>query len=407
MANLNTTTMTNLNLKPHIIVYVCIHFVMPCAVAIGIIGNLLSILVFARREMIKFCVSIFTIVLALSDILLLTTSLFNIILPDFLGESMSDISAFWCHFHGYFDLLFAALSGYSVVFISVERWFSVWKPFDKAKYVTFKTTIITVVSYITISLITFSWFPLILEYSPENTKSGERCQLKLLIIYKIFGTLSVIFTYIVPFIFLGILNTLIVYRLRARQQTSIQRSMTSSSSTNVDPTLGSASTRKRQRQRNTDRNITFMLIAVAIAFMVMSFPFQIYWFYMQIRKLTTPDPVLFTLTQTFRYLNCCCNFFLYSATSSLFRRELREIFQCSNSSVNQKKDNNILQGGPVSRTRTTSSPPTYSTNMNDAKGERKKLLTISAPVTTTTIENVNLSVTPTGPTNGHVVTFKT
>ncbi|CAF4692074.1 unnamed protein product, partial [Rotaria sp. Silwood1] len=68
---------------------------MPCAVAIGIIGNLLSILVFARREMIKFCVSIITIVLAVSDILLLTTSLFNIILPDFRGVSLSDESAFW------------------------------------------------------------------------------------------------------------------------------------------------------------------------------------------------------------------------------------------------------------------------------------------------------------------------
>ena len=76
-------------------VYICIHFIMPCAVAIGIIGNLLSILVFARREMIKFCVSIFTIVLALSDILLLITSLFNIILPVFLKEPLSDKSAFW------------------------------------------------------------------------------------------------------------------------------------------------------------------------------------------------------------------------------------------------------------------------------------------------------------------------
>jgi hypothetical protein len=97
------------------------------------------------------------------------------------------------HFHGYFDLLFAALSGYSVVFISVERWFSVWKPFEKAKYVTFKTTIITVVSYISISIIAFSWFPLILNYNP---KSGERCQLQRPTVYKILGTISVIFTYI-------------------------------------------------------------------------------------------------------------------------------------------------------------------------------------------------------------------
>lgn len=201
---------------------------------------------------------------------------------------------FFSHFHGYFDLLFAATSGYSVVFISVERWFSVWKPFDKAKYVTFKITIITVLSYTLISSIFFSWFPLTIHYNPLKPKSGERCQLLRPTAYKIFGTISVIFTYIgkkfafssssfevffflsVPFFFLGILNTLLVFRLHARQHTSIQRSMMSTgSNSTIDPNSGSASTRKRQqRQRNTDRNITFMLITVAVAFMVMSFPYQ-------------------------------------------------------------------------------------------------------------------------------------
>jgi len=97
MADINntTTSINNTSSNTNVIVYICIHLIMPCAVVIGIIGNLLSILVFARREMIKFCVSIFTIVLALSDILLLSTSLFNIILPDFLGGSLSDKSAFW------------------------------------------------------------------------------------------------------------------------------------------------------------------------------------------------------------------------------------------------------------------------------------------------------------------------
>jgi hypothetical protein len=96
MANFNNSTaMNDSSSGTNVIVYVCIHLVMPCAVAIGIIGNLLSILVFARREMIKFCVSIFTIVLALSDILLLITSLFNIILPEYFGGLLSDKSAFW------------------------------------------------------------------------------------------------------------------------------------------------------------------------------------------------------------------------------------------------------------------------------------------------------------------------
>lgn len=100
------------------------------------------------------------------------------------------------HFHGYFDLLFAALSGYSVVFISVERWFSVWKPFDKAKYVTFKTTIITVVSYISISMIAFSWFPFTLTYNHKKPGYNDRCEMQRPLIYKVLGTLSVIFTYI-------------------------------------------------------------------------------------------------------------------------------------------------------------------------------------------------------------------
>lgn len=97
MANINnnTTTINNSSSEINGIVYTCTHIVMPCAVAIGIIGNLLSILVFARREMIKFCVSIFTIVLALSDILFLTTSLFNIILPSFFGGLLVEKSSFW------------------------------------------------------------------------------------------------------------------------------------------------------------------------------------------------------------------------------------------------------------------------------------------------------------------------
>ncbi|CAF2395415.1 unnamed protein product [Rotaria sp. Silwood2] len=411
MANIstnNSTTINNSSNETNMIIYVCIHLVMPCAVAIGIIGNLLSILVFARREMIKFCVSIFTIVLALSDILLLITSLFNIILPDYLGGLLSDKSAFWCHFHGYFDLLFAALSGYSVVFISVERWFSVWKPFDKAKYVTFKTTIITVFSYTSISIIAFSWFPLTLDYSFGKPGSGEQCHLKRPIVYKIFGTFSVIFTYIAPFIFLGILNILIVYRLHNRHHTSIQRSVAISTNSNTDPTLASASTRKRQRQKNTDRNITFMLIAVAIAFMVMSFPFQIYWFYMQIYQPKSENKTLFTLTQTFRYFNCCCNFFLYSATSSLFRRELREIFQCSISTSSNSKEITHVQSTIHSRTRTPTSLPNYSTNIDNTSVERKKLLIISSSkISTKPVEDLNLTVASREPINGHTIACKT
>ncbi len=126
---------------------------------------------------------------------------------------------------------------------------------------------------------------------------------------------------------------------------------------------------------------------------------------MQIRPLTVPNKALFTLTQTFRYLNCCCNFFLYSATSSLFRRELREIFQCTNSSINNHKETTVT----ITRTRTPSSPPLNSTIIDNTTTERKKLLASLSPsiVISRPVENVNLALTSTEPTNGHVVSFKT
>jgi hypothetical protein len=108
---------------------------------------------------------------------------------------------------------------------------------------------------------------------------------------------------------------------------------------------------------------------------------------MQICQLTIPNKTLFTLTQTFRYLNCCCNFFLYSATSSLFRRELREIFQCINS-----KDVKY-------RTRTLSSPPPV---RNNESTKRKNLLSATA---TTEIPDESFNLIDS--TNGHVVSFKT
>jgi hypothetical protein len=126
---------------------------------------------------------------------------------------------------------------------------------------------------------------------------------------------------------------------------------------------------------------------------------------MQIRQLTVPNKTLFTLTQTFRYLNCCCNFFLYSATSSLFRRELREIFQCSNSSITSHTDINT---DFKQRSRTLSSPPLHSTcTDNNHSPECQNLLstttlTTQLPSTKTTVENFSI----TDSTNGHTVSFK-
>ena len=130
--------------------------------------------------------------------------------------------------------------------------------------------------------------------------------------------------------------------------------------------------------------------------------FRIYWFYMQIRRITDPNKTLFTLTQTFRYLNCCCNVFLYSATSSLFRRELKEIFQCSNATKNSKAMKTTL----ITQARISSSPALHPRNIESTSAEQKKLLATNSPATLNQ-KPVEEICTSTRPTNGHIVSFKT
>ena len=98
---------------------------------------------------------------------------------------------------------------------------------------------------------------------------------------------------------------------------------------------------------------------------------------MQIRQMKIPNITLYTLTQTFRYLNCCCNFFLYSATSSLFRRELREIFRCSKLLTNEHSNINTSNNY---RTKLLSNLPNDSINQGAIVSQRKnRLSTITKP----------------------------
>ncbi|CAF2127763.1 unnamed protein product, partial [Rotaria magnacalcarata] len=88
------------------------------------------------------------------------------------------------HFHDYFDLLFTALSSYSVLFISVERWISVCMPFKKARYVNFKTVLITVISYTLVSTFVSLWCPVTVNCTRDKRKSGVKCELLRPTVYK-------------------------------------------------------------------------------------------------------------------------------------------------------------------------------------------------------------------------------
>ena len=337
----------------------------PIVVVTGTILNLLTIMVFCRRKMRKYCVSLSMIALAISDTTVLTVPLLLSWLDEVFFNYYFVNNTLWCNLHGYADLVSSSNSSWIIILISFERYYAVCKPWEKQRKFTKKRVIFIIFILFLFSLVFFSYFPFSLHLSESIIQSENlhrECQLSNENIYYIFGFISVLIVYIFPFFILFYLNLMIVFKLRLRpfsaRSVSIKREKSTSKKT-VDiseyslsqsdfstPTQLNANCSVNQSKN--DRNLSITLVTVAFTFMVLTFPFQMYWFYeniylnfnFEILSNFSFDASLFiqrppeiepvgrsylkyfkNMTFLLKNMNYLINFFLYSALSKLFRDE--------------------------------------------------------------------------------------
>lgn len=335
----------------------------PIVVVTGTILNLLTIMVFCRRKVLKYCVSLSMIALAISDTTVLTVPLLLSWLDEVFFNYYFVNNTLWCNLHGYADLVSSSNSSWIIILISFERYYAVCKPWEKQRKFTKKRVIFIIFILFLFSLVFFSYFPFSLHLSESlhMSKTLEReCQLSNENIYYIFGFISVLIVYILPFFILFYLNLMIVFKLRLRpfsaRSVSIKREKSSSKRTvdtseySLSQTDFSTSTNANfsVNQSKNDRNLSITLVTVAFTFMVLTFPFQVYWFYeniylnfnFEILSNFSSDESLFIqrppqiesagrsylkyfkdMTFLLKNMNYLINFFLYSALSKLFRQE--------------------------------------------------------------------------------------
>ena len=131
----------------------------PVLVCIGLILNLLTIMVFSRLKMRKYCMSISMICLAVSDTAVLTIS----VLLSWLDERYYSLyylnNTIWCNLHGYVDMVACANSSWIIIIISIERWFAVCKPWQKSRVFTNNRVGIALLCLFIISVVIFAYFP--------------------------------------------------------------------------------------------------------------------------------------------------------------------------------------------------------------------------------------------------------
>ena len=231
-----------------------------------------------------------------------------------------------------------------------------------------------------VSLLFFSYFPLsvnIVRIEKININNvtivTKECKIVLEEVYNIFGIMSVMIVYIIPYFVLGVLNVMIIFKINERSKRPIRRSIKCTTSSNKGYAFknsemvlksnasGEVLVPPKSRENNlsilsnvsrgrngsssakNDINLNITLIAVAITFIILTLPYQILWYYENFHlnspsqrepnKICSKDysnnehffnfnfDKLKELVFILKNMNYLINFILYSALSKIFRDE--------------------------------------------------------------------------------------
>ena len=226
--------------------------------------------------------------------------------PDQLG---------YCIILIYISSAVTGCSTYFIVFVTFERFYSIIRPHKAASFNTVKKAKITIGCIVIISVIgNVVWVSM-------TQALGRECMIvshdNLSLIVYLLGT---ILSYLLPFVFVIIMNSFIIYTLRQRFKNKLTRSE------------GQGQTQS-QGQSNTlyQRQIYVMLLLVAFAFLIMTTPVYvtILWqsfYFRPTPKLIATSYFLFSVSDKIYFTNNGINFFLYVMSGQKFRTDLRSLF---------------------------------------------------------------------------------
>jgi hypothetical protein len=211
-------------------------------IVVGVLVNTLVILVFCRAELRKLTISIYTLSLAVSDMCLLSVPVFLKWLNEFSPELALFKTSFWCKTHGYLDIAFCCWSAWNIVALSSERWMVICRQSNVYMHRVHKRAVLIVVSIPLLSLLSFMWYPFMLEYLDKKAVSGAAIALDEFMtvnsyeynetltpikdeifcrpsnkhFYLASGIASITISYLIPFVLITFFNSRIVNTLNKR-----------------------------------------------------------------------------------------------------------------------------------------------------------------------------------------------
>lgn len=353
------------------------------AILVGLIGNGLTIIVFSQNKFRTNSSNAYLLCLALNDSLFLVVHFFEdtirtykILFIDPQKLSTSDSFAYFiitimvidkfdiiCRCMSFMRNFLRFISAYIIVAFTVQRVLIISLPLSK-KFKTKKSAWLTVNLILLVSFISNSWTPFFFELRENNHKKYCDVKISLSSSYKQLTLFYISTTMFIPILIIFISNLIIITYINRVDLKKTKQSLNGAASQGSKKVtfqdeehsnttiyfLEHDKIKRISNLENDSRKITKILLLISFSYAFLNLPYLITWimyFNSVAFSATHFDPVmmnyLFSLLQIFevvQLLNYCLTFYIYCASSSIFRNQLSYSgFSCKTTRVKNDEIN--------------------------------------------------------------------
>jgi hypothetical protein len=274
------------------------------AIAIGFIGNIISIIVFSRKTFRNNSISTYCISLAIAEFLAIFQFI-NIVYYFPYNAYLVDLSEAFCKIADASVNLVSAIPPFIMIAFSVDKLLSMrTSQIAILKKKSFQWSLVAGITLFHIAL--YMYFPILVKRT-EIFPGYFFCDVSTIGFLTIHMFLIILETCLIPFVILMI-TTILTIRLLLKSSNTIER-------------MGKLTKERKSR----DRKYAITSVTLNINLIVLKLPLTI--FYILFSFYSYYDVYYLNIASLLFYLNTSLGFFIHFVTNSLFRKEFLILFR--------------------------------------------------------------------------------
>ncbi|ELU05076.1 hypothetical protein CAPTEDRAFT_218647 [Capitella teleta] len=303
---MNETSNNSIEWEPSLCVSLLLY-IPPVLLVIGITGHLLTLAVVLTKQYRNTSASIVLGSLAVADSAQLATSLLTMGIAETRGLDITEYNAVTCKLSSYMTSVFMHLPPSLIVTMTIERFISVFLPFQaKTLCSKYRMTLAVMVVATTIAALNSVFLFIVTKQGSGSCGIYETYEYEF---FRFWPWVDFVIASLYPSIIIVIGNILIIHKL-----------------------FTSRSAVAGRKVMKSQKSMTMTLILISASFALLTWPSCLVYITKHSEFYpggeTGPD-LLYTVTILMFYANSSVNFFLYCLSGCKFRGALRGLFTCS------------------------------------------------------------------------------